>query len=439
MDRPRARSEPPDDDLRALFRGTAPEVTATDLEALFARADSPDRARHRPFQRRLIMTIRIAAAGLLAAGAAALLIPRETSAAFDLADVERQVTTTQTVTLTQDDLLNGKPRHSMRMLVSGPNLVRSEFDDGYSVSDFKAKKVIIVDTKRKHATVLEGTAIHSYEPMNFYSLFRDIAKNPTKTLPEREVDGRPAVGFVVTVHGHEGTVWVDARSKLPVRVEQTIEQGKDVVEQVMRDIVFDRPLDESLFRLTPPEGYEVETRGVESLAAEPEDKSLAAPTIVPGVGLGPARFGMTTEDVIRTLGKPDRESTEGKPMSLSYYSRGFELTILPPEHPRHGLSRASCFGQHGLSIQVREFRGKTDRGLGLGATRAEIVEAYGPPDIEHVSRMKDVFGKNAANPESPTGQTEVQFSKLGLSFTLYNDKVYQIGIEAPRPAPAAKK
>jgi hypothetical protein len=151
---------------------------------------------------------------------------------------------------------------------------------------------------------------------------------------------------------------------------------------------------------------------------------------------------MTKEEVIAALGKPDRDFTEGKVTSLAYYSRGFELSILPPDQPRFGLRglyRVSCLGQHGLSIKLREFRGKTDRGLGLGATRAEIVKAYGPPDFEHVSRMKDVFGENAANPEQPTGQTEVQFSKLGLSFTLYNDKTYQIGIAAPRPEPAAKR
>ncbi len=436
MDPLRAQSEPPDDDLRALFRGTAPEDRPTDLDALFARADARRAGVH---HRRLAMTIRIAAATLLAAATAALLIPRKTSAAFDLAEVQRRMATTQTVTFTQDDLLNGKPRDSMRLIVSGPNLVRSEFAGGYSVSDFRAHKVIIVDSKRKHATVLEGTAFPVPEQTNFYLLFRDIAKNPTKTLPGREVDGKPAVGFLVVVDGHEGTVWVNPESKLPVRVEQTSKEGNDVVEQVMRDIVFDRPLDDSLFRMDPPEGYEVETRGVASLAAEPEDKALAAPTIVPLVGLGPARFGMTKDEVVKVLGKPDREFMQGRVTFLSYYSRGFELWFLPADHPRHGLHHASCFGQHGFAIKVREFQGKTDKGLGLGATRAEIVKAYGPPDHETISRMKDVFGEKAANPEAPTGQTDIRYVKLGLLFTLYNDKAYQIWIDAPRPEPAAKK
>lgn len=434
MDPPRPRPDP-DGELRDLFAGTAPAPSPADLDALFARADARRAGRH---SRRLAMTIRIAAAATLAAMTAVAFFGRETSAAFDLDEVQRRVNGTQTVTLTQVSLVNGKPRDSAKLLVSGPDLVRAEFDGGYSVSDFRSKKVVIVHPGRKHATVLEGTAFRVPEGTNFYTLFRDLARNPTKTLPGREVDGKPAVGFLVVLDGKEATVWVDRESRLPVRVEQSSREGNDVYEHVMSDIVFDRPLDPALFRLDAPEGYEVEARGVAQLAPVPEDPSLAAPTITPLVGLGPARFGMTRDEVVRALGKPDREFEQGRVTFLAYYSRGFELWLLPASHPRHGLHHASCFGQHGFSIQVREFRGKTDKGLGLGATRAEIVAAYGPPDHEIASRMKDVR-KDAPNPEEPTGQTQVYYNKLGLSFTLYNDRTYQIWIDSPRPGPAAKK
>ena len=438
MDHPHAQPESPDEDLRALFRRTAPETVPTDLEALFAQAEA---SRSIPAHRRLVMTIRFTAAAA-AIGAAALLLfssPRASSASFGLAEVQQRVTATQTVTLTQVDSLNGKSRESMKLLFSGPNLVRAEFEGGYSVSDFKAKKVMIVDAKRKHAQIMEGTAFPVPEAMNFYTLIRDAAKNPTKTLPERQIDGRRALGFIVTLHDHEATVWADAESRLPIRIDQTIKEGQDVSEQVMRDIVFDRPLAASLFRFDPPEGYAVETVGVPTLAAPPEDAALAAPTILPRVGLGPARFGMTPEEAAKALGKPDREFVQGGVTFLAYYSRGFELSFLPPAHARHGLNRASCFGQHGFALKVREFQGKTDKGIGLGATRDDVIKAYGPPNFEHVSRMKDVIGEKAAHPDEPTGQSEVQYNDLGISFTMYQGKIYNISISAPRPPAAAKK
>ncbi|MEJ7637190.1 MAG: sigma-70 family RNA polymerase sigma factor [Singulisphaera sp.] len=447
MDHPRSRSDPPEpfeEVLRALFQRTATEVMPTDVDALFARAEASRRNPQRVLHWRISMTIRIAAGTLIAAGVAAALTlfsPRETSANFDLSDVQRQVTNTQTVRFTQTDLLNGKPRQSMRILVSGPTLVRSEFDDGqgYSVTDLKTRKSLLVRAKERRVIVLEGVAFQVPEQMNFYSFFRDLAKNPKKTLPGRRVDGKPAVGFVVIVNGREGTVWVDPESKLPVRVEHISMEGKDEVKQVMSDIAFDRPLDESLFRMTPPGGYKVETFGVSTLAAEPEDRSLAAPVVTPLVGIGPARFGMTKEEVVKVLGKPDREFMQGIATFLSYYSRGFELWIHPADHPRRGLIHVACLGRHGFGVNIREFQGKTDKGIGLGAERSDIVKLYGPPDHEIASRLKDVFGKETANAEAPTGQTQIFYHKLKLSFTLFNDKVYQIWIDAPRPEPAAKK
>jgi outer membrane lipoprotein-sorting protein len=343
------------------------------------------------------------------------------------------------VTLTDTVFLNGKPQPSSRLLVLGPSLVRTEAGDSYSVIDFRARKTILVSTREKRVTVLEGTAFQIPEQMNFYSFFKDIARNPTRTLAGREVGGKPALGLVVKVDGRECTVWVDTRSRLPIRVESTSREGDEIVVQVMSDIAFDRPLDESLFRMDPPDGYKVETFGVSRLAPELEDRSLAAPVLTPLVGLGPARFGMTEEEVTKVLGKPDREIMQGTLKILSYYSRGFELWILPKGRPRHGLYAVACLGQFGFAVKIREFQGKTDKGIGLGSHRSDIIKAYGAPDVERASRLKDVLGKETANAEALTGQAEMVYSKLRLSFALFNGKVYQMRIEAPRPGPVTKR
>ncbi|WP_165226083.1 LolA family protein [Aquisphaera insulae] len=433
MNSPHASSgpepDPIEEDLLGLFARTAPEASPTDIDALFARKNPEGR-------RTMILKL---AGGVIAAAATAtfafFLTPGHSAAGVSLEELQQKVAATRTLTHTMVELVDDKPRESSRMMVVAPSLVRNEMEGGYSIVDFQARKTMLVRTKAKSAMVIEGAAFQVPEQINFYALFRDIAKDPVRVLPGREVAGKPALGFVVKVNGQEGTVWVDPETKLPVRIEMEWKDGGKRWVQVMSDFVFDRPLDPALFTMTPPEGFTVETLGVAELSPEPAEEDLAAPTLTPLVGIGPARFGMTEEQVVKALGKPDRASTAGKMRLLSYYSRGFELMVLPEGQPKHGLYWAVALGQHGFVIKVREFRGKTDKGIGLGANRDDIIRAYGPPDREDVSRNKDVF-KDAADPEKPTGQTGLSYDKLQLNFALWEGKVYQIRITPPPPAAA---
>jgi hypothetical protein len=235
-------------------------------------------------------------------------------------------------------------------------------------------------------------------------------------------------------------VWVDPETKLPALIEMIDRKdGHEEIERYDR-FEYDRPIPDSFFEMNPPEGFKVETFGIGALAPEAADPAVAAPTLTPNVGIGPAKFRMTEKEVTDAMGQPDRTNPAGGMKILSYYSRGFELWILPQEHPRSGLSNIACLGQHGMAIKIREFQGKTDKGIGLGATRAEIEKAYGKPAYENVSRMKDVFGEKAKDPEKLTGQSELGYAALGLRFTLFEDedKVYRIDLSAPRPEPAKK-
>jgi len=66
------------------------------------------------------------------------------------------------------------------------------------------------------------------------------------------------------------TVWIDHETGLPVRAEMAqrmaTEPGRPIV---FSDFAYDAPLDESLFSLTPPDGYTVEERTVD-VADRPE-------------------------------------------------------------------------------------------------------------------------------------------------------------------------
>jgi len=233
-------------------------------------------------------------------------------------------------------------------------------------------------------------------------------------LPDEVLDGRKANVFRVEWNEHVSKeargpcepmkVWVDPQTRLPIRMEP-IEQDKKA-PVVMSDFVFDQPLDPSLFSLDPPEGYAITTMGEPATWQQnpPAAKDRLAPEVIPGVGLGPVKFGMSKEEVLKLLGKPDAEDKGG----FQYPSRGYTCMIGPP---KRGLVAISFFSQQECAFKVRDFAGKTKQGIGIGSSLKDLEKAFGKPTaVEHT------------NVPGATG-TYVRYSKLGLDFTLFYDKV----------------
>jgi len=107
-----------------------------------------------------------------------------------------------------------------------------------------------------------------------------------------------------------------------------------------------------------------------------------------GVGVGPVKFGMSKEEVIRHFGQPDDfEQVEfdnlDVPMSefalISYdSSRGFALFL----NSEGNVDQIECYSEEYPSRPSRivTFKGKTKKGLSMGASFDEIITAYGKPD-----------------------------------------------------------
>jgi outer membrane lipoprotein-sorting protein len=151
-----------------------------------------------------------------------------------------------------------------------------------SISDLERGKLVTLDPERKLFS--EAKTLLSISPddmkitetevapapeVDFYARMRDIPAKPTEELPEREINGQRITGYRL-VEKHERpegvdtwtrTYWVDATTKLPVQVEVTAESTHPRMGQsrwLLTDIVFDEPLDASLFSTDPPEGYTVQ-------------------------------------------------------------------------------------------------------------------------------------------------------------------------------------
>ena len=268
----------------------------------------------------------------------------------------------------------------------------------------------------------------------FYDVFRSIADKPIKTLPPRLIAGKMADGFVVRhplaelnkalpkPPEFETTAWVDPKTKLPLRIDTVTREDNVTTTEIMSIIAFDRPLDPALFALTPPEGYKVETFGMPELRPEPaakdKDKAAAEMVVTPLAGIGPVKFGMKAADVIRLLGQPDKTISPNKDYAiLEYYSRGFSIHTTT----QRGALMMMCYTGKFWAFRVRAFAGRTDKGVKMGASRADIEKAYGKPTSVDETTMKDVVGKRAANPDKKTGQVDLNYSDLGVSFTLHDD------------------
>jgi hypothetical protein len=131
-----------------------------------------------------------------------------------------------------------------------------------------------------------------------------------------------------------------------------------------------------------------------------------------GVGLGKVKFGMPKEQVIALLGEPDRIEAGG--MALYYLkSRGLQILI----DPARGVRAVDCWSKDypNAPHEMSTFAGKTKEGIGMGATREQIVAAYGEPD------------RTDSRPPFET----LRYGKLRAHFVLTQDSLVNLKLLAP--------
>jgi hypothetical protein len=144
-----------------------------------------------------------------------------------------------------------------------------------------------------------------------------------------------------------------------------------------------------------------------------EEASVDELIIEPLVGIGPVKFGMSKEEVIKHFGPPDRVLSDGT--KLNYVpSRGLSFTV----DSELGLQEIGCWSEGMLPSRVTTFAGRTKEGIGIGASEEEIVAAYGQPDRTSTG-SKGVI-KN------------LHYDKLSAKFSLKEDKLMSMTLEAPK-------
>jgi outer membrane lipoprotein-sorting protein/outer membrane protein assembly factor BamE (lipoprotein component of BamABCDE complex) len=353
----------------------------------------------------------------LVAGAAVVLLALWLAGPFGggnlaFADVQKKVEQTKSLTMTfTQEGSDGKPQTGTAYVLSDGRLRMEDPDGGYNVVDPRRERSLAVDPAKRKALLIKG--YYNRMPTDVYQILRDIRKSEVKKLPGEQLNGQTTEVFLGKLSfgeiEREAKVWVEPKSQLPIRLEIVDKDDAHAGRKMTMDLKFDQPLDEKLFSTEAPAGFTLRTEGVETAPAHRvEDAAMSAPEVKPKEGLGQVKFGMTKEQVIKELGEPDKVAQKGT--KLDYLSRGYIVRV----SPKRGVMMIDCYTQATFVVKVADFAGKTTEGIGMGAKSADIIKAYGKADAT----------------EQEGQMTRLSYRKLGLDFTLANDKLVQFSLSA---------
>jgi len=133
-----------------------------------------------------------------------------------------------------------------------------------------------------------------------------------------------------------------------------------------------------------------------------------------GLGIGPVRFGMSKEEVVKHFGEPD--GIDGGGMSLNYIaSKGLSFLV----DSSRGVRGIDCWAKEGLppGTEAGDFAGSTKKGIVMGAGAEQIASAYGRPD-----RVTDAGS-----------MTILYYNKLRCFFTLKEDRLVKLSMSMTVP------
>jgi outer membrane lipoprotein-sorting protein len=375
-------------------------------------------AARRP-RRRVALVALVAAVLLLAAiGVISSVLLRSESMAY--ADVVRQVEKSQTLQarVIQYDERGEKQQSTATISIKGPRS-RLAFDGGdrpTNIADRQSGESVQLNLAGRSAIRFHNAS----DAFDFAAWLRDVRNGSVQRLGEKTIAGQRLIGFAGVFErrlkdgsierGFPFHVWVDPQTRLPVRLEQFDEKGVRRSELV--DIHFDIPLDDALFDVTPPAGFYVHDMGglredqVRPPATTREAEHL---TLHLGQGIADVKFGATRDQIVRELGEPEFTASDLRPgfTRLEYPSRGMSIFLGPEE----GLRKISVFDVNRRGINGHTFPGKTERGIAIGSSAADLQAAYGPPD------------RDGRDTSSGLVHVFEQYRRLGLSVSLGHGRV----------------
>jgi outer membrane lipoprotein-sorting protein len=176
------------------------------------------------------------------------------------ASVVEQIHNARTMTysvVTQTPVKN-MPTVRTEMAFKEPAYMRTTTADGFvTVIDWTQVRGISIWPTRKQFIDFEASNFRHDPEKDLFMVIENLKALPYKAdqvLGKKDIDGRVLRGFRVVEESVINTVWVDPKTRELVRVEMEFTNAPGM-NKIMTDFQFDVELDDSLFRLTPPEGF----------------------------------------------------------------------------------------------------------------------------------------------------------------------------------------
>jgi hypothetical protein len=268
---------------------------------------------------------KIAAAAVIIIAAGILLIPIGGNVTW--AQVIKPILNARTMIF---DMILGADETGMvaHEIVVGSRIRRtmSNLPNMTMIIDLDGENMLVLNSTEKTALYADiegdlGDRTRSY--IRFVrQVIRQLQDGQVEDLGEQMIDGRKAVGFVGRGHNEEVTIWADAKTAVPIRIEVHI--GQDMAF-TMKNFEFDVDVDELLVSMDVPAGYVLKQTNMDLGNATEEDfiESLRIWAEVIRDGLFPDAIGTVNAMeqmpvLIQKLGQMQVTEEQGTQMGVSF-------------------------------------------------------------------------------------------------------------------------
>ena len=237
----------------------------------------------RTLMRRPIVRYTAFAAACLTVAAIWLLVPGQQSTAEAFNKFAEAIVEAKTARFQMELEMTGQPKRKFKAYYLAPGRFRHEVENVVGIMDMKVGKIVTLNPEKKTAIVMNLKGRQESKPASSMDVFEQLRELLSKRgdtndrqyqrLGEKEIGGQPAVGF--RRDSPEGTItlWGNPATGQPVRVE-IIFSGVPRTEVAMTDFELNVELQESLFDLTPPADYKVQSFDID--ASPPTEADLVS-------------------------------------------------------------------------------------------------------------------------------------------------------------------
>ncbi|MBL7188646.1 MAG: zf-HC2 domain-containing protein [Phycisphaerae bacterium] len=222
--------------------------------------------------RRIIMKSRyakVAAAAVIIIAVVIGLIPGNN---VTFADVVKPILNAKTVIL---DMIIGADESgpTMHEIVVGSRIRRtmSNLPTLTQILDLDSGKMLVLESEGKTAGIVDISGTVQEGTKNYVEFLRQVIRQvqegQVEKLGEQVIDGQKAIGFKGKGQNEEVTIWADAETCHPIRIE--LQVGSASV--VMKNFEFDTVVDDALVSMDTPNGYTMQAQQFDLSGATEED------------------------------------------------------------------------------------------------------------------------------------------------------------------------